>query len=216
MSFPPPTQDVILRAARGFSNLFWSLPLLLLAQAVTLWGLLPPYITALLLPLCFLPLITGLHMTRPSHGPSPQGAWALLAVAMALSPFLSWWSQAPAHLYFAANVVAHSVVLLLLLLALDHHAARFAASMGENGLRREANAGFGMVLWLGVCTLSALVWLFYRSGILAAGLDATLMQLSLLPSEARYLFLLPYIMTAYVLWRTKETAFRRASSTPAA
>ena len=43
-----------------------------------------------------------------------------------------------------------------------------------------------------------------------AGTEAVLGQLSQLPGEARMLFLLPHAMTAYVMWRTKESGFQRA------
>jgi hypothetical protein len=78
-------------------------------------------------------------------------------------------------------------------------------------LRRESLAGLIMVLWLSGCTVAALGWLFHRAGVLEAGLPTVLAQLAQLPREARTLFLLPYAMTAYVMWRTKETGFRRAS-----
>jgi hypothetical protein len=67
-----------------------------------------------------------------------------------------------------------------------------------------------MVLWLSGCTVAALAWLFHRAGLLEAGVPRVLAQLSQLPSEARTLFLLPFAMTAYVMWRAKETGFRRA------
>ena len=44
---------------------------------------------------------------------------------------------------------------------------------------------------------------------------AVLARLADLPAEARALFLLPYAMTAYVAWRTKEAAFRRAAGSGA-
>ncbi len=62
----------------------------------------------------------------------------------------------------------------------------------------------------GVHHVVALAWLFHRAGILEAGVPTVLAQLAKLPQEARMLFLLPYAMTAYVMWRAKETGFRRA------
>jgi hypothetical protein len=49
-----------------------------------------------------------------------------------------------------------------------------------------------------------------RAGLLHAGAPALLAQLAKLPDEARFLFLLPYAMAAYVMWRAKEAGFRRA------
>ena len=42
-----------------------------------------------------------------------------------------------------------------------------------------------------------------------------LVQLAELPREAQSLFMLPYAMTAYTMWRAKETGFRRAAESPA-
>jgi hypothetical protein len=89
-------------------------------------------------------------------------------------------------------------------------AGECARWLSDKALRRESNAGWMMVLWLSACTVGALGWLFHRAGLLDAGLPAVLAQLSELPKEARYLFVLPYAMTAYVMWRAKETAFHHA------
>ena len=210
-----------LRLARGFSCLFWSLPLLSAAHA---FSFLPisslRWMFALLL-VCFLPLVRGLWMLRddgacgPRWGAKHRRAALLALVAIYLCPFLVWWNLSPLRLYFAANMAAHYVVMIGLLAALNRLAGEFARQMGDAALRREALAGLIMVLWLSGCTVAALGWLFHRAGLLEAGLPAVLAQLAQLPREARTLFLLPYAMTAYVMWRTKETGFRRASQPPA-
>jgi hypothetical protein len=67
-----------------------------------------------------------------------------------------------------------------------------------------------MVAGMSLCTVTALVWLFHRAGLLEAGVPTLLAQLSRLTGETRTLLLLPYAMTAYVMWRAKEAGFRRA------
>ena len=208
----------VLRIARGFSCLFWSLPLLAAAHAAALGGALPTRWTAGLLPLCFVPLAGGLWMLRAGGEPTPK--WrakiarvSLLALVVAgLCPFLAWWSQAPTQVYFAVNAGAHYLALVALLAGLTRLASEEARWLGDASLRRESVAGLGMVLWLSACTAGALVWLFHRAGLLEAGWPTVLAQLAALPAEARTLFLLPYAMTAYVTWRAKETGFRRAAS----
>ena len=208
----------VLRISRGFSCVFWSLPLLSAAHAAALGGALPARWMAGGLPLCFVPLAYGLWLLRAGGEPTPK--WrakiarvSLLALVVAgLCPFLAWWNQAPTQLYFAANAGVHYLALVALLAGVTRLASEEARWLGDAALRRESAAGLGMVLWLSACTAGALAWLFHRAGLLEAGLPTVLAQLAALPGEARTLLLLPYAMTAYVAWRAKETGFRRAAS----
>ena len=210
-----------LRLARGFSCLFWSLPVLAAAHAAALGGLLPPRALAALLPASCAPVAIGLWMLRAADAGRPGwrprvGRLGLLALATAgLGPFLAWWMQAPTQGYLAANAAAHYVALIALLAGVNRLAGAAARGLDDVSLRREALAGLGMVLWLSACTVGALAWLFHRAGLLEAGAATILARLAALPAEARALFLLPYAMTAYVAWRTKETAFRRAADSAA-
>ncbi len=191
------------------------------AHAATLGGVLSARETAALMPASCVPLAVGLWMLRAA-GPVPPdwrrrlGRVGLLALATAgLGPFLAWWTQMPGQGYLAANAAAHFAALIALLAGVNRLAAAAARGLDDAALRREALAGMGMVLWLSVCTAGALAWLFHRAGLLEAGVAAVLARLADLPAEARALFLLPYAMTAYVAWRTKETAFRRAAGSGA-
>lgn len=207
----------LLRVSRGFSCLFWSLPLFSTAHAMALVATLPVRWMAGTMLACFLPLACGLWMLRSGGNLTPRWRTLTGRVALAgcaalyLCPFLVWWVAAPLQVYFAVNAAAHYVAMAALLAGLNRLAGESARWLGDPALRRESQAGLIMVLWLCVCTVGALAWLFHRAGVLAAGVPAVLGQLAELPSEARYLFLLPYAMTAYVMWRAKETGFRRAA-----
>jgi hypothetical protein len=209
----------LLRMSRGFACLFWSLPLLSAAHAMALKSWLSPRWMIGLLLASFLPLICGLWMLRAAGNLTPRwgvkiGRVSMLAlVAIYLCPFLVWWSFAPTGIYFAVNAAAHYVAMIGLLAGLNRLAGESARRMDDASLRRESQAGLGMVLWLSGCTVGALAWLFHRAGLLEAGVPTVLAQLAQLPNEARYLLLLPYAMTAYVMWRAKETGFRRAVRT---
>lgn len=210
-----------LRLARGFSCLFWSMPAMAAAHAIALGVLLPTRTTALLMAGSCAPLAVGLGMLRAAG--AAESGWrarttrvGLLALAAAgLGPFVAWWIQAPGQPYFAVNAGLHYVVLIALLVGANRLAGAAARGLDDLPLRREALAGLGMVLWLSACTVGALAWLFHRAGVLEAGAATVLARLAELPAEARALFLLPYAMTAYVAWRTKETAFRRAAGSGA-
>lgn len=206
----------LLRMSRGFSCLFWSMPLFSTAHAMALASILPVRWMIGMLLACFLPVVCGLWMLRacgdltPRWGVKIGRVFLLTFIALYLCPFLAWWIAAPLQVYFAANAAAHYVVMAGLLAGLNRLAGEGARGMGDTPLRRESQAGLIMVLWLSACTVGALAWLFHRAGVLEAGTATVLAQLAELPTEARYLFLLPYAMTAYVMWRAKETGFRRA------
>ena len=205
-----------LRLARGFSCLFWSLPLLAAAHALALTGRGPARWTVGALLVGFLPLACGLWLLRTTGDWTPKWrrwvgrvVWAAL-LATGLCPFLAWWTAVPTRIYFGANAAAHYVAMIALLVGLNRLVGECARGLDDLSLRRESQAGVVMVLWLSGGTVGALAWMFHRAGVLAAGIPAVLAQLADLPSEARTLFLLPYAMTAYVLWRAKETGFRNA------
>lgn len=206
----------LLRLSRGFSCVFWSLPLLSAAHAMALMSVVPARWMAAGLLAGFAPLGCGLGLLRTCGDLTPRWAArtsgvALLAMAAAaLCPFLAWWGAAPLRLYFAANAAAHYVVVVALLAGLDRLAGECARRLGDQPLRREAQAGMIVTLWLSACTVGAVAWLFQRAGILSAGAETVLWHVSRLRGEAYLLCLLPYAMTAYVLWRAKETGLRHA------
>jgi hypothetical protein len=216
---PPPPPARLLRMSRGFSCLFWSMPFFSTAHVMALMSFLPVRWMIGVLLACFLPLACGLWMLRACGDLTPRwngklGRISLLAfIAMCLCPFLAWWRGAPTRIYFAANAGAHYVAMVALLAGLNRLAAESARRMGDPSLRRESQAGLVLVLWLSGCTVGALAWLFQRAGVLEAGLPTVLLHLSQLRGEAHMLFLLPYAMTAYVMWRAKETGFRCAVGT---
>ncbi|HPY62303.1 MAG TPA: hypothetical protein PLJ22_04095 [Kiritimatiellia bacterium] len=206
-----------LRLARGFSSAFWSLPLMAALHAAALARLGPAAWVVTGLPASFLPLAWGLWLMM-SVAPDDarwrsrvrRVGWLTLITAW-LSPFLPWWLGVPQLDYLAVNAGLHYLLLIACLMSLNGLAAAYAARTGDTALRREAFAGLWMVLWLSLCTVGVLLWLFHRAGLLGAGLPAILRELAELPREAQSLFLLPYAMTAYVLWRAKETGFRLAA-----
>ena len=208
-----------LRISRGFSCVFWSLPLLSAAQAAALGSLWPARWALGALAGAGGTLACGFWLLGRGGSPTPRWPAAVRRAALlaggtlGLGPFLVWWAAAPLQLYFAANAGLQYAVQIAWLAAVNRLAAEWGTGLGDAPLRKEAWAGLGMVLWLSACTVGALAWLFHRGGLLAAGWPAVLAQLADLPREARTLFLLPYAMTAYVAWRAKESGFRRAAET---
>ena len=205
----------LLRMSRGFSCIFWSLLLISAMHVLSMrtdvsarWRILAFWIS-------FLPLVGGLWMLRACGELTARWRRKISRVsllgfaAIYLCPFLVWWNIVPTKLYFAVNTGVFILVMIGMLVELNRLAGESARWMNDVSLRRESTAGWGMVLWLSGCTVGALSWLYYHAGVLDAGVETVLIQISGLPSEARTLFLLPYAMTAYVMWRVKETGFRR-------
>ncbi len=206
----------LLRITRGFSCVFWSMPLLSTAHAMALMSFMPARWMVAGLLAGYLPLGCGLGLLATGGDLTPRWAArvrlaALLALAgLALSPFLAWWGAVPLRLYFAANAAAHYVASVALLAGLNRLAGECARRLDDLPLRRESQAGLIVTLWLSACTVGVVAWLFRRTGILSAGTETILWHLSRLRGEAYLLCLLPYAMTAYVLWRAKETGLRHA------
>ena len=230
LSGPPPMPETgaggmdcgmarLLRMSRGFSCIFWGLLLIAAMHGVAMvsdisarWRILAFWIS-------FLPLVGGLWMLRACGELTPRWRRQISRVsllgfaAIYLCPFLVWWNIVPTKLYFSVNTGVFILVMIGVLVELNRLAGESARWMSDVSLRRESTAGWGMVLWLSGCTVCALVWLYYHAGVLDAGMETVLIQISSLPREARTLFLLPYAMTAYVMWRAKETGFRRTVRT---
>jgi len=206
----------VLDAARGFSCLFWGMPVLAAGHALAMVAPWPAKWLSGGLLAAYLPILCGLWRVRRSGcGDSAwtrrvEGLLGTALAAAALAPFLPWWIQSPLQRYFAVNALLFLLVQLLLLVGTNRLAGAMGHRLGDRGLRREARAGIGMVIWLSGCSAAALAWLFYRAGLFEAGWPTVMMQLTQLPREARTLFLLPYAMTSYVMWRARETAFRQA------
>lgn len=206
-----------LQLARGLSGAFWSLPLMAVLHALAWARLGSAAWLAVGLPASFLPLAWGLWRmygaaeADASWRAQARGvAWLTLITAW-LAPFLPWWLNVPHLDYLALNAGLHYLLLVASLTSLNALVAAYAVRANDAALRREAFAGLWMVLWLSLCTVGVLLWLFHRAGLLAAGWPAILRELAELPREAQSLFLLPYAMTAYVLWRAKEIGFRQAT-----
>lgn len=215
---PEPTAgegEHLLQLSRGFSSLFWGMPALAVAHAVALTGLWPVRWMMGGLLGAYLPVLFGLWRLRtiadwtPCWGRRTGQALVLALATMYLAPFLVWWSAWPLRGYFAIHAAGHYLAMVVFLASLNRLAGEAARGLGDGALRREAKAGIGMVIGMSTCSVAALFWLFQRAGVLEAGSATVLAQWSRLSGEAHTLFLLPYAMTAYVMWRAKESGFRR-------
>lgn len=209
----------VLQLSRGFSSLFWGMPTLAVAHAVALTGLWPVRWMMGWLLGAYLPVLFGLWRLRtmgdwtPRWGRRTGQALVLALATMYLAPFLVWWSAWPLQGYFAIHAAGHYVVMVVFLASLNRLVGEVGRGLGDGALRREAKAGIGMVVGMSSCSVVALLWMFQRAGVLEAGSASVLAQWSRLAGEARTLFLLPYAMTAYVMWRAKECGFRRTVAT---
>jgi hypothetical protein len=209
------------RLVRGLSALFWGLPLALVVcvwtanpQWLKLFGIVPPLV-------CTGWLVYGL--TQLGAFQEQERVWRtaldrariLGLVICGLSPFLYWWSKAPANLFFTIMVVALALGALLFLASLNLVLQRLGAMLPDEALRLEIRQftalNLNLLLVLLVLAMAYLAAVGARLvpfqtlppwlGTLTAALDtsgAWFLILLLL------LVLLPLAMTMALLWKTKE------------
>lgn len=207
MTAGPYASDCMLKTARGFSSLFWGV---LWLAIFTLSNVLLHVPGGLMLftVVGFIPLMIGLRLIRLGGSPAAKKTWKYMWLAFGLCPFRLWWGWMPEQTYFAVNMLLFYVACIFLMVSLHGVVARFANENDDAGLRREARIGQGMVWCWVLCAVAVLWHLFYKIGWLSGGLTTILVRIQALSVEVLYLFMLPYFMTLYILWRAKEQAFQ--------
>lgn len=144
---------------------------------------------------------SGLHAWR-GHVARLMGAQFLLL------PFLGWWHVFPGDYYLAGNVLLLCVTTVLLLMGICRLAAAWDWASQPPVLAREASAAAWMVLYITLASVAALLAGYARLGLLQGGWTSSLHHLSRLPVQGYGLFLLPHLLTLYVLWIARGAAFR--------
>jgi hypothetical protein len=216
MSEPVPKAELLRslgRLVRGLSALFWGLPIALVvcfhtarADALRSLGVAPPLFSTGL-------LVYGLWQLGDFQ--KQERVWrnaldrarVLSLVIFGLSPFLYWWNQSPAQVFFLVMVLVLIVCGLLFLGSLNHVLRRLGAMLPDEALRLETRQFTALNLNLLLATfilagayvglgLFARLPLWLRTA--AAVLDRGSLWLLVL------LVLLPLAMTMALLWKTKE------------
>ena len=154
------TPGQILRISRGFSCLFWSMPMVSAMHALALAGLLPARWLLAGLPASFLPLACGLWMLRAAGAPTRRWRRRVervgLAVLLAawISPFLLWWTVA-IHLLASMTMVWLAVLLYVKVGEPDTGTPRLVAPAALRGLTLLSAVTLASVLVTGTLVTGA-------------------------------------------------------------
>ncbi len=216
------------RMARGFTCLFWSLPvgMLLVSRVLTLRpGIRPAWFPSFWLESIRWPVHLGglalfmaglLLLGRALPDDRRWQATVTRALALAfvhglLSPFLSWWETYPTHRFLLANVLVCGAALVLLLHQGDGLVAMAAKRAGDLGLHLEARLAAGLMAGFGLAAVAGFG--FGQWGAARGQVDAGVWEnwiaargwgLVLLT-----LVLMPLTLTMSVLWKIKERCLDR-------
>lgn len=214
----------MVRAARGFSCLFWGIPLGLLlfssrtvgfGGAVTIGLLrhfrLPTYAVAVLLMILGAAHLYRAGLTTRSWSRYVRFLIMSLFLQLYLSPFYHWWDIRPYENLFMLNVLGLLLATTCSLYLINQVSALAGLVGGEDTFYIEAklcawSVVLLMALPIGGCALYAtIVSLRFDTSIYSE-----LMQLCRgLNSWVYALFLLPFTLTMASTWKAKETCLLR-------
>ena len=199
--------DALIRVARGFSCIFWGIPLSLLLFSVTLdirlfsFVRMPAYVFGV-----FLACIGAVFLQRA--GPLSD-KWArrvrqalfLLLVEVYLAPFVYWWRQMPQIPYFAANMTGLVLCTTWGLFVVNRLAGEVCKLLYDRTFFIEAQvAGW---LTAGFMIIPFAYALCYSVRTVLRPDDDFSFNLGL-PSWIYVLALLPFSITMAVSWKIKE------------
>lgn len=207
---------VLLRLARGFSCLFWGLPLslLLFTGAVSfrlvLRVRLPAYVLGLLILFCGMWFLRRAPIPTRQWSRRIQQAFLVLLVQVYLSPFVHWWRLRPGVLYFSVNVLVLLVATMWGFLLVNQLASEVARVFGDRTFQVEAQlCGWISVLFLLIPTLVVLVRSVQTTFEWESASVVSLIVIPyLVPRWSVAMALLPFTLTMTSTWRAKETCLR--------
>lgn len=209
----PELMPSLRRLLRGLSALFWALPLTLITcvqSAVTEWlrplGMLPPVI------------LTGLiyyGLRELGHFQKQERVWIdaldrtklFALINLGLSPFIYWWNQFPAVVFFSQAIIFMAISSVLFLVSLNFLLQRLTAMLPDEMLRAETKVFTQMNLIL-IVVLIFVGAIFQALSAIENLPDVVINILNILYATRRawllLLALLPLAMTMTLVWKTKE------------
>jgi hypothetical protein len=204
VSFSP---DALIRVARGFSCIFWGIPLSLLlfsgALDIRLFAFvrMPAYVLGI-----FVAYIGTVFLQRA--GPLSD-MWTrrvrqllfLLLAEIYLAPFVYWWRQMPQVPYFTANMLALVICTTWVLFVVNRLAGEVCKLLCDRTFLIETQVAG----WLSVgFMLTPLAHALYTSIRAVLQPDGPSVFVFELPLWIYALALLPFTITMAVSWKIKE------------
>lgn len=208
--------DALLRAARGFSCVFWGIPVGLLLYSGTLdlrlspFLRLPTYVGGVFVIYCGMILFQRAGPLSPLWPRRVREALFILLLQVYLAPFLYWWRQMPHVPYYVANVVGLVFCTAMGLLVLNMLAADLAGTLHDPVLRAEARAAAWLAVAFMVVPAADAVIHSIRTVFQADNM--TFMETFPIPPEMprwlRAAAFVPFGLTMAITWKAKELALR--------
>ena len=212
----PVSAGVFARAMRGFSCVFWGIPLsvLLFAGAIDLrlpfTARAPAYVFGIFLVYCGVVYFQRTVLPVPRWESLVRELLFVLLIEVYLSPFVFWWRHMPHVPYYVANILILRLCTTWGLFILNHLAVDIARLLRDRLLAIEAQ----------VCAWLALVIMLVPTGyaLLQSVLAARSFGISLAPGEAiggphrlgwvYAVALIPFTLTMMIAWTSKERCLR--------
>ncbi|MBP7830859.1 MAG: hypothetical protein KA248_13185, partial [Kiritimatiellae bacterium] len=187
-----PGPGILLRMARGFSCIFWGIPLALLMFSgaldlrVTPRLRIPTFVLGLILVFAGILQLNRAPNLTPRWAGRIRHAQVTLLILVYLSPFVYWWRAMPHVAYYGVNMLAIVVTAMGGLLALNRLAEETGRLFGDGMVVIEARlcGGLSVLFLLAPGAVAAL-----RSILAAAPLEN---------SRAWALVLVPYLMPRWM------------------
>jgi hypothetical protein len=213
--------DALIRVARGFSCIFWGIPLSLLLFGGKLdihlfsFVRMPAYVVGV-----FLAYIGATYLQRagPFHdlwSRRVRQALFLLLVEIYLAPFVYWWRQMPQVPYFAANMTGLVLCTTWGLFVVNRLAGEVCKLIHDRTFFIETQVAGRLAAGFMIIPLAHAVYDFVCSVLQPA--DNLFFDLHL-PSWLYASTLLPFLITMAVSWQIKERclqALKMSAKVPA-
>jgi len=208
----PPAASIV-RAMRGFTFIFWGLPLTLLLyfralDIRTMESLrLPSYILGM--GIIYLGFVFALHCGIQSPKWKRYARHGLISsfLLIYLGPFVYWYRYIPrVGAYYMINAVLLTACIIWLLFTINWLASELGHLVGDDTLKMESRL-FG---WsVGLMMVAPLVITFAFSSVMALKFESSLISEMRVarydsPTWIQILFLLPISLTMMSAWKGKE------------
>ena len=199
--------DALVRVARGFSCIFWGIPLSLLLYSGALdvrvfsYIRMPAYVFGI-----FVAYMGSVFLQRAG---ALSGMWTrrvrqlifLLLVEVYLAPFVYWWRQMPHVPYFTANMAALVICTTWTLFVINRIAGEACKLLRDSTFLLETRVAG----WLAVTfMLTPLFYALYSAVRMYLQPDGVFFFVLELPLWVYVLTLLPFTITMAVSWKMKE------------
>lgn len=208
----PITSGLLIRAARGFSCIFWGIPLsvVLFARGLDirlLYGVrIPAYILGVLLMYTGVIFLQRLGPISPGWQTRVREALLVLLIEVYLAPFVYWWRQMPSVIYYVANVVGLILITAWGLYLVNRISGELAKIVHNTTFFIESQiSGWLSVVFILVPTVQSVLTSITRA------IEADALKYfdfsSLFRNTPKWIYamaLLPFTLSMAVTWKAKE------------